>query len=77
MWQSTITMCLKILHQLGLEPSQKSTKTAEKQPIATAAQPQAQPKDHDFIRLAKAWPTLPVHIRAAVMALVKTAKGGI
>jgi hypothetical protein len=35
----------------------------------------AVPVDPDLVRIVEAWPTLPVHLRAAVLALVGTAGG--
>jgi hypothetical protein len=41
-------------------------------PLALALA-QAELIDADLARLVSAWPTLPAHVKAAVLALVKTA----
>jgi hypothetical protein len=36
--------------------------------------PENPPSDADLVRLTEAWPNLPAHIRAAVLALVNSAR---
>jgi hypothetical protein len=50
--------------------------SGEGAPRLSAPLAQQAPADPDLARLCAAWPALPAHIRAAVLALVSAALGG-
>ena len=79
--KKTRTRCRKLLsikafRGVGIEPSEKTRHSPEKQQIPVVAQPNAQPRfasDADLALIVKHWQSLAEPIKLAVMALVRTA----